>query len=160
MHLSKLVWYFLTNICVVRSGGYIEVKPQYFEQIPLPVISNQNKIDLKLVTEKIIFSTSESQKISIKFIKLLNSKFEDLNITNKLKKWFYLSFTDFQKELKKQKIKLSLTDASDWMDFLEQQTKSYIELSNTIISMENEIDKMVYEIYGLSEDEIAIVEGR
>jgi hypothetical protein len=36
---SKVVWHFLKSICVVRSGGYIEVKPQYFEQIPIPEIS-------------------------------------------------------------------------------------------------------------------------
>ncbi|MGB4832969.1 MAG: DNA methyltransferase, partial [Chitinophagales bacterium] len=33
---SKVVWHFLKSICVIRSGGYIEVKPQYFEQIPIP----------------------------------------------------------------------------------------------------------------------------
>jgi len=111
---SKLVWYFLTNICVVRSGGYIEVKPQYFEQIPLPEISEQFKIDLGL-----------AQKLSGKLIKLLRSNFENIKTTKKLEKWFDLSFTEFQQELKKQKIKLSLSEESDWIDFFEQQLKEY-----------------------------------
>lgn len=38
---SKLTWFFLKSICVVRSGGYIEVKPQYFEQIPIAPISEE-----------------------------------------------------------------------------------------------------------------------
>jgi adenine-specific DNA-methyltransferase len=33
---TKVVWHFLKSVCVIRSGGYIEVKPQYFEQIPIP----------------------------------------------------------------------------------------------------------------------------
>ena len=32
---SKLAWYFFKDICVIRSGGFIEMKPQYFEQFPL-----------------------------------------------------------------------------------------------------------------------------
>jgi hypothetical protein len=156
---SKLVWYFLSNICVVRSGGYIEVKPQYFEQIPIPEISEQLKTDLELATEKIITSTSENQKLSGKFIKLLKSKFDNIKITKKFEKWFNLSFSDFQKELKKQKIKLSLSDESDWIDYFEQQVKLHSEISNSITSIEKEIDQMVYELYGLTEEEIKIVEG-
>ncbi|MCX6258110.1 MAG: Eco57I restriction-modification methylase domain-containing protein [Bacteroidia bacterium] len=38
---SKLIWFFLKAVCVVRNGGFIEVKPQYFEKIPVPEISDQ-----------------------------------------------------------------------------------------------------------------------
>jgi len=47
---SKIVWYFLKSICVVRSGGFIEVKPQYFEQIPIPEISEEIK---SVLTDKV-----------------------------------------------------------------------------------------------------------
>lgn len=155
---SKLAWYFLSNICVVRSGGYIEVKPQYFEQIPIPQFSEKHKTELSQLTESIITKTSEIQKLSNKFVKLLKSKFEEIIITKKLENWFDLDFEDFQKELKKQKIKMSLAEGSDWIDFFEQQSKSYSEVLHSINSMENEIDQMVYELYGLTEEEIKIVE--
>jgi len=51
---SRVVWYFLKSICVIRSGGYIEVKPQYFEQIPLPTIGNETKAALTAWVEKIM----------------------------------------------------------------------------------------------------------
>ena len=38
---SKVVWHFLKSICVIRSGGFIEVKPQYFEQIPIPEVTDK-----------------------------------------------------------------------------------------------------------------------
>ena len=155
---SKLVWYFLTNICVVRSGGYIEVKPQYFEQIPIPKISENYKSELTQITESIIDKTSVIQKLNAKFIRLLKSKFDEINITKKLEKWFDLNFVDFQKELKKQKIKMSLTDESDWIDFFELQSKSYSEISDSINLLEKGINHMVYELYGLTEEEIKIVE--
>jgi hypothetical protein len=44
---SKITWFFLQSICVVRSGGYIEVKPQYFEQIPIPKFKNEDFFEQK-----------------------------------------------------------------------------------------------------------------
>ncbi|MBD2145197.1 TaqI-like C-terminal specificity domain-containing protein [Sphaerospermopsis sp. FACHB-1194] len=51
---SRLIWYFLRNICVVRSGGYLEVKPQYFEQIPIPQISNLDQDILTQLVDQIL----------------------------------------------------------------------------------------------------------
>jgi adenine-specific DNA-methyltransferase len=51
---SKLIWYFLSGICVVRNGGFIEVKPQYFEQIPLPETDDDMKESLSLLVDQII----------------------------------------------------------------------------------------------------------
>ncbi|MBK8701228.1 MAG: Eco57I restriction-modification methylase domain-containing protein [Saprospiraceae bacterium] len=88
---SKVVWHFLKSICVIRSGGYIEVKPQYFEQIPIP------DIDVKVQT-----------KLSV------------------------LVDTAIQERAKNQQV--DITD------------------------QEAQIDRLVYELYGLSEEEIKIVE--
>ena len=155
---SKLVWYFLTNICVVRSGGYIEVKPQYFEQIPIPEISEEMQTELDKLTWMVIDFTSETQRLSNKFIKLMISKFDNINITKKLEKWYELTFVNFQKELKKQKIKLSLAEESDWIVFFEQQIKAFSEVADSISLIEKEIDQIVYKLYELTEDEIEIIE--
>ncbi len=55
---SKVAWYFLKSICVIRSGGYIEVKPQYFEQIPIPEIDTATHTLLTGLTERIIAANS------------------------------------------------------------------------------------------------------
>ncbi|MDA3937855.1 MAG: restriction endonuclease subunit M, partial [Spirochaetia bacterium] len=154
---SKIVWEFLKSICVVRSGGYIEVKPQYFEQIPIPELKNEEKFEQK--TDEIINNTSEFQVVRSKFTKLLESKFEVEKLSKKLLNWYELDFKGFLKELKKAKIKLSLSDESEWMQFFNEQKEKAQGLKADIEKTENEIDKMVYELYGLSEDEIAIVEG-
>ena len=53
---SKITWHFLKSICVIRSGGYIEVKPQYFEQIPVPEISEKDKQPFIILVDKILES--------------------------------------------------------------------------------------------------------
>jgi len=40
-----------------------------------------------------------------------------------------------------------------------QESKKALALKNEIDATDNAIDKMVYELYGLSEEEIGIVEG-
>ncbi len=156
---SKLIWYYLTSICVIRSGGYIEVKPQYFEQIPIPDISEKNKESLLSKTDKIMDLTRESQNIDNKFKKLLSNHFPELKINKKLNKWFDLSFKDFKKELKKQKYKLTLDSESEWLDYFEKQKEKYKDIVDKIQSLEKEIDQKVYELYGLTDKEIKIVEA-
>jgi len=52
---SKVVWYFLKNICVLRNGGYIEVKPQYFEQIPVPQIEKEEARPFEILVDYLIY---------------------------------------------------------------------------------------------------------
>ncbi len=65
---SKVVWHFLKSICVIRSGGYIEVKPQYFEQIPIPGIDTNTETKLTVLVEKAIREKSSNQQANIKTI--------------------------------------------------------------------------------------------
>ena len=55
---SKVVWHFLKSICVIRSGGYIEVKPQYFEQIPIPEISIEDQKSFIDLVDQILIPVS------------------------------------------------------------------------------------------------------
>jgi len=62
---SKVVWHFLKSVCVIRSGGYIEVKPQYFEQIPIPNIDAQTQTKLTELAEKAIQEKNNNQQADI-----------------------------------------------------------------------------------------------
>ena len=72
---SKLIWYFLKSICVVRSGGYIEVKPQYFEQIPIPITPFEFQKPITDKVEYILISNKEFQDITQKFQRTIQRKF-------------------------------------------------------------------------------------
>ena len=156
---SKLVWYFLTSICVVRNGGYIEVKPQYFEQIPIPEISEEKKQELQIITNQIILKSAEKQKIQSQFLRLLENKISNLNFTKKLQNWHEHDFRDFLKELQKANVKLTLSEEAEWMNYFNEQKQKAQTLKSEIDKTDREIDRMVYALYGLTEEEIKIVEG-
>ena len=62
---SKVVWHFLKSVCVIRSGGYIEVKPQYFEQIPIPNIDASIQNKLTVLAEKAVEAKTNNQQADI-----------------------------------------------------------------------------------------------
>jgi len=67
-------------------------------------------------------------------------------------------FGVFLKELKKQRIKLSVSEEAAWMQFFEEQKAKALGMQQKIDQTDREIDQMVYDLYGLTEEEIRIVE--
>jgi type II restriction/modification system DNA methylase subunit YeeA len=66
---------------------------------------------------------------------------------------------NFLGELTKQKIKLSLSQESEWLTFFEEEKQKALAIKNEIDKTDKEIDNMVYALYGLTDEEIKIVEG-
>ena len=70
-----------------------------------------------------------------------------------------LNFSDFVKELKKKKIQLSLSEEAEWEDYFLKEQQNTIALKTKIENTDASIDQMVYELYGLTQEEIEIVEN-
>jgi uncharacterized protein YlxW (UPF0749 family) len=84
-------------------------------------------------------------------------------LTRKLENWHELDFADFIKELNKAIKKtggtpLTKKDEFEWLELFDDNKKKAQELQTQINQTEKEIDEMVYNLYGLTEEEIAIVE--
>ena len=111
------------------------------------------KADIMLATNK------ELQELKQQLLQLLQSNFPAVQLNKKLEQWPSLSFADFLKELSKQKIKPTLPQQAEWMNYFDNQKTKALALQTVIDKTDKEIDAMVYTLYGLSEDEIKIVEG-
>lgn len=87
-------------------------------------------------------------------------------IPQKLQNFEALEFEDFVKEYTKAK-KIKFTDKLEertfkhqWQSLFENDKTLTCKLKTQIQTTDKEIDAMVYKLYGLSEDEIKIVEGK
>ncbi|NJO88482.1 MAG: hypothetical protein HC831_05585 [Chloroflexia bacterium] len=98
------------------------------------------------------------QTVASKFIRSIQREFNIEKLSTKLENWTELPFDEFLKELAKNKIKLSLAQKAEWEDYYQQQSKAAQNIKSEIDKTDKEIDQMVYELYGLSEEEIRIVE--
>ncbi len=108
----------------------------------------------------------ELQETSQKFQRTLQRRLETMgfsplwdNVPKKLEEWYLLSYAEFIKELGKKKIKLSLSDEAEWESYFTQEATKALELKSKIEATDKEIDGMVYGLYGLTEEEVKIVEG-
>ena len=89
----------------------------------------------------------------------LKDNVPNVKINSTLETFDLFDFTKFITELKKQKIVLSLREQDEWEEYFNDYKQQCNELSAQISATDREIDKMVYELYGLTDEEIAIVEG-
>ena len=157
---SKITWYFLTKTGTELRGGYFRFKTKYLEPFPLPdLYLMENKIyadGLFVLSEQMLSLNSQLQQKRSRFLRRLQENFEGVKITGDIRT---LSFAVFVKELKKQKIKLTLPQQDEWEDYFSQYKAECNSLSEQIAETDKKIDGLVYELYGLTEEEIKVVEG-
>jgi tRNA1(Val) A37 N6-methylase TrmN6 len=159
---SKLMaYYFMKNTAKSVRKMFPKIILNDLRKFPikkLSITSQQYFIDK---AEQMLVLNEKLLELSLKFERSLQRQFQEEleKLPRKLQDWHELSYTDFVKELKKKKIKLSLSQEAEWEDyFLEEQEKAVL-LKTQIDTTDTEINQMVYELYGLTKEEIEIVEN-
>jgi hypothetical protein len=154
--LAKLwIWY----NCPELGDNRREIRKVYFEHFPVPQANHKQQAALAQFAKERTQLTSDFQKLTTKFERSILRKFNIEKLTGKMQNWYLLSYAEFIKELGKKKVKLSLSEEAEWEDYFNEQKGKAQTLNSEINKTDREIDRMVYELYGLSEGEIEIVEG-
>ncbi len=153
--LAKLwIWY----NCPELQGGTREISKVYFEHFPVPLANKEQTAMLeKLARERIQF-TADMQTLTSKFVRTIQRKFSLEKLPGKLQDWYLLSYAEFIKELNKKKVKLSLSEEAEWEEYFTFEKQKAQALKSEIAKTDKEIDRMVYELYRVAEDEVGIVE--
>lgn len=169
---STLIKAYLNTVCVKARGGYLRLKSQYILKIPIPKKYLNSSLDN--IVNRMILETSNLDEIENKFKKYIEHTFQLEKLSKKLQDWHELDFGEFIKELNKainaanrerrkneqEEIpKLTRKDEFEWMELFEDNKKKAVELQTQINQLDHQIDQMVYELYGLTEEEISIVEN-
>ena len=136
-----------------------KIKGYQLKELPIKKISLEAQQPFIEKADKMLFLNKNLQELSQKFQRLLTRKFELEKLTTKLQDWYLLKFSEFVKELKKLKIKLSLKEEMEWEEIFLEKKEEAEKVKNEIEMTDKEIDGMVYELYGVSEEEIRIVES-
>jgi hypothetical protein len=160
---SKLVFYYLKSICTTLQGGYFDFRRDKIDTIPLPKdLTSITKIED--LVEGQLNSNRSLSSILQKLSAYVSSQYQLEKLSGKLSSWYDLDFPDFIKELNKaiktaKGTPLTKKDEFEWMELFEENKKKALELKAEIDQTDKEIDQMVYELYGLTEEEIKIVEN-
>jgi type I restriction-modification system DNA methylase subunit len=154
--LTKLwIWY----NCPELQGGTREIRKVYFEHFPVPQASEEQTGELAHLAIKRTQLTENLREVTSRFIRSVQRKFNLEKLPGKLEKWYLLSYAEFIKELGKKKVSLSLAEEAEWEDYFNEQKQKARCLKSEIDKTDREIDRIVYELYGLTKEEIGVVEG-
>lgn len=155
---SKLLNYIYQSIAQEKGRLFAEVKKVYLGKLPIKDCELTKQKEFVVKTNLIIDGNIQLSLKRSKFLRILKTNFEGIKITGALQVFDEKEFSDFISELKKQKITLTPRQQGEWEEYFNDYKKLCNELSAQISSTDREIDKMVYELYGLTDEEIAIVE--
>jgi type I restriction-modification system DNA methylase subunit len=155
-----MAYYFMKNTAKSVRKMFPKIILNDLRKFPFKEISENEQTPFVQKTDNILSFYKNLINSSNKFKRTLKRKFESLEkLSKKLENWHELTFMDFVKELKKRKIKLSLTEEAEWEDYFLVEQQKAIEIKAQITKLDKEIDVMVYELYGLTDEEIAIIEN-
>lgn len=153
---SRLISYFYNLYYGESNTNLTKIA---FENIPLTDIKSINQQPFIEKADKMLSLNKNFQELSQKFQRMIVREFGLEKISTKLQNWYLLNFAEFIKELSKVKVKLNLSQKADWEDYFIAEKSKAETLNNEITKTDKEIDRMVYELYGLNEEEIRIVES-
>ncbi len=123
--------------------------------LPIHNIPQSQKHKYNDIAEKITTISWQYQEKLNFTLRFLQSKFSIEKLSNKLHKFRELDFAWFLKELKVKKLPL---DAEvELMRYFEKEKAEIMNLKSQIDALDRQIDDMVFDLYGLTDEERKIV---
>ncbi|MBO7052674.1 MAG: Eco57I restriction-modification methylase domain-containing protein [Prevotella sp.] len=151
---SGLIKLWIRNVCPELGEDRREVRKVYFEKMHVPTSDQQPFIAL---ADKMLTLHKELQEKRNRFLRRLSENIGGVKITSALQSFDQMTFAEFTKELKKQKIRFSLSQQDEWEDYFNQRKTDCQQLSDQIAETDNEINQRVFDLYGLTDEERRIV---
>jgi hypothetical protein len=156
---SNLLFWIFKQTSPQIEGNRLRFKKQYIENLPIyPAILEEQNLFVEKGNEMLIHTKAFQNEVAT-FNDWLMHTFIIEKLSQKLEKYYELSFENFLIELQKKKVDVK---SRDNYQILKEEFEKSIKIINPLISQINETDKtinqMVYGLYGLSADEIKIIE--
>ena len=152
-------YYFKKNTAKAERKLFPKIILNDLRVFPIRDIQLEKQEAFIILGNQMLLMNEQLQEKRNRFLRRLSDYFKDFKITGALSTFDLLKFTDFLKELKKQKISLKLLEQDEWEDYFNNYRSVCNQLSEQIAKAEKEIDLRVYKLYGLTYDEVLIVDA-
>ena len=152
---SSLTMNSLGNATTIAQKGI-------FEQLPVPQISLADQQPFIEKAQTMLDLTKQLNSLSFTFLDYLKAKMGNPSkLSNKLLKWYNLPDDAFLTEINKLAKTQKLANFDERAVFVAFKTdsKKIKEIQQALANTDAEIDRAVYALYKLSEEEIGVVEN-
>ncbi|MGB5981424.1 MAG: TaqI-like C-terminal specificity domain-containing protein [Nonlabens sp.] len=170
---SRLYGFYFRKFYSEEDDLFPKIKVSELKSLPVGIPDELSVIRIIDLVKSITGSYKIYDAVNSNFLNFLSQTLKISKSSRKLENWHELEFGEFIKELNKainkenrqrrkdgveELPKLTKKDEFEWMEIFEENKKKAQDLQSQITATEKEIDQMVYELYGLTEEEIEIVE--
>lgn len=138
-----------------------QVKKAHLNELPIPdsLLKDDETNDVLYLADTILDLNKSLQQKRNNFLTAIKAEFNFEKTTQTLEKIDEYDFKTFLAELKKVKANVFASQKIEWAGTFTTYKNECNELSQKIADTDHEIDQKVYALYGLTDDEIAIVEN-
>jgi hypothetical protein len=151
-------WIFQHENVYVVGKPHAEVLKVYVERLPIVIAPDQSAM-ISCVDGLLENSQARFKKIK-QFVDYITTVYAPKSASKKIWGFYKLDFKDFLEEMKKQRANIAPSQEMELMALFRGRSEEIAALSRAIDRLDNEVDQMAYALYGLTADEIAIVEGQ
>lgn len=155
---SKLMWFFLKNTGTMLRGGYFRFMTTYLENFKFPTATLEQQQSLAQKAEQMIELNKQLHEGINSSLELIKSEYQPKKISQNLEKFYTLGIHPFLEELEKQKVKLSLNQKEELINWYKDKSEQLNKIKQQIGTLDHQIDQEVYKLYNLTDEEIKIVE--
>lgn len=159
---SNLMWWIFIGMTSYVSGGFYEATTQRTSNFPIPTANETQKQTIAQHAETCQTLAEKRYQLQDSLRRRISDlcpKDKDPKLSTKLTDWWTLDFKEFQSEVKSRfKRALSLQESMEWEPLFNQQKEQIQHLSYQLSSEEQALNKAVYDLFGLDQAEIELLE--
>lgn len=162
---SRVTWYAVSQLCVplrLRAGLWqYQMKSQFVSRLPIPDTTDAEREAIgglaMATTEQARARYALHQKVRHRIASDLGTPGGKLN--NKLTAWWTLDFAALRAELGKVfKTDIPVKERDEWEEWFGGQKAKHEEYTAEIVRLETSLNARVYALFGLTPDEITVIE--
>jgi len=172
---SRIAWFYLKHLCSVlgdpNEGGRLRLKRIFIEKFPIPAHPDKAHHDQMIsFVEQMLDLNKQKQSETQNFLRWLEGEIgvnvQDLSGVSWLLEYYGMDFSGFHDLLIKNKRKLKAgynPRSRENKELLEDEFNRSVDkirqIDASIEEADRQIDTLTYKLYGLTEEEIKIVEA-
>ena len=143
-------------------GGFYEATTQRTSNFPIPQATSQQKQVIAKLAEScqtIAESRYQLEDTFTRRIADLCPNEREAKLSNKLKAWWELDFSEFQQEVKARfKQAIPLKERSDWEELFNDGKEQIQQFNHQLATQEATLNQAVYALFGLDAEEVMLLE--
>jgi N-6 DNA Methylase/TaqI-like C-terminal specificity domain len=159
---SRCFWFQLISMARVKRGGYVEAEAQYVGALSMPTLSSKMRNTIIQHSDKCTLAAMRRFEL----LAAVRHRILDLapdrhqKLSRKLEDWHDLNFSEFRAEVERVfHTEIALRKRAEWEKYLAENAAEVKRMTAEVEAAEREIDSIIYRLFDLVPDEIALLEA-